>query len=293
MQRRAAAIYVAFFVVVGAASFSLIATASAPHLSFDNPNHELAPGESITVDGTQYRLTEITAEMQGGGGGGHGGGGPATLVRSGTLEWTNQSSRYTVEWANGSTVTYDGEDWTVVVESGDDPTQFTLRENIDRSAILQNDSSVENETTTVDGQTYVVRKATENGSRELVPADDYFPEPATREYAEGDEVSDVQNHTATVASVTGSGATLEWFAPRTNTIDVADTANVTLGSTTYFAHFPNNQTLVLTQNFEQYDEYQHQSSLHTTMKNGLWGVTILSGVVAFLMTGLAYLPSRY
>jgi len=289
MQRRAAAIYVAFFLVVGAASFSLIATASAPQLTFDNPDHELSQGDTFTLDGQEYAVSDISAEMEGGGGGGHGGGGQAHLVRSGTLEYTNESARYTAEWANGSTVTYDGDDWTVSTdgESG----SFTLTAAVDRTAILENDSAVENETTIVDGQEYVVERTDEN--RTLIPVDEYFPEPETREYAVGDELDGVEDNTATVASVSADAATLEYFAPRTSEISVADEANVTVGSTTYFAYFPDNSTMLLTQEFETYHQYEEATSSETTMTNGLWGVTILSGLSAFVLMGMAYMPSRY
>ena len=291
MQRRAAAIYVAFFLVVGAASFSLIATASAPQLSFENPDHSLSQNDSFTLDGQEYTVSGISAEMEGGGGGGHGGGGQAQLVRSGTLEYTNESARYTVEWANGSTVAYDGREWTALTNNGSG--SVTLEETLDRTAILENDSDVENETMTVDGQEYVVERASGNESRELIPVEEYFPEPETREFAVDDEVDDVENNTATVASVTAEAATLEYVAPRTNEITVENHANVTVGSTTYFAHFPDNSTMVLTQEFETYEQYRAAQESQTTMTNGLWGVTILSGLSAFFLLGLAYLPTRY
>ncbi|MFC6786779.1 hypothetical protein ACFQFH_13105 [Halobaculum halobium] len=291
MQRRAAAIYVAFFLIVGAASFSLIATASAPQLSFENPEHELSEDDPFTVDGQEYTVSDISAEMEGGDGGGHGGGGQAHLVRSGTVEWTNESARYTVEWANGSTVTYEGQDWAVATDNESET--FTLTEQIDRTAILQNDSDVENETTTVDGEEYVVERADGNESRELIPVDEYFPEPETREYAVGDEIENVDDETVAVASVTPDAATLEYFAPRTNEISVSDEANVSVGSTTYFAYFPDNSTMVLTQEFETYNQFEEATAMQTTMTNGLWGVTILSGLSAFVLLGLAYMPSRY
>ncbi|SHH08061.1 hypothetical protein [Halobaculum gomorrense] len=289
MQRRAAAIYVAFFLVVGTASFSLIATASAPQLSFENPEHELSQGDTFTVDGQEFTVSGISAEIKGGGGGGHGGGGQAHLVRSGTLEYTNDSARYTVEWANGSDITYEGQSWTVQTDNASNT--VTLVENIDRSAILQNDSDVENETTTVDGEEYVVER--DDGNRTLIPANEYFPEPETREYAVGDELDNVENNTATLVSVTPEAATLEYFALRTTEISVANKANVSVGSTTYFAYFPDNSTMVLTQEFETYDRYQETTASQTTMTNGLWGVTILSGLSAFVLLGLAYMPSRY
>ncbi|WP_313693250.1 hypothetical protein [Halorarum halobium] len=292
MQRRAAAVYVAFFLVVGAVSFSLIATASAPHFSVEDPEYTLEGGESFTVDGTQYNVQSIEAEMTGGGGGGHGGGGGATLERSATLNWTNSSARYTQAWENGSTVTYDGDDWNVSIEPSADPSEVTLREAQNHTAILSEDPAVENETTTVDGQVYVVQRAGENGSRELIPAEDYFPAPATQQFSEGDEVQFAGNET-TVAAVSNTTVTLEWFAPQTNEIAVEDTANVSIGANTYFAHFPNNETLALTQDYGQYQAYQEQSTAFKTHSDGLWGVTLLSGLISVFVTGLAYLPSRY
>ncbi|QZY00826.1 hypothetical protein [Halobaculum rubrum] len=278
MQRRAAAIYVAFFLVVGTASFSLIATASAPQLSFENPDHELSQGDPITIDGQEFTVSGISAEAEEG-----------EVTRSGTLESTNESARYTVDWANDSTVTYDGQDWTVTTDNASD--SFALTEVVDRAAILQNDSGVENETTTVDGQEYVVER--DDGNRTLIPADEYFPEPETREYTVGDELENIEDNTATVASVSSDAATLEYFASRTTEISVADEANVTVGSTTYFAYFPDNSTMLLTQEFDTYEQYQQGIETQTTMTNGLWGVTILSGLSAFLLLGMAYMPSRY
>ncbi|MFC7135808.1 hypothetical protein ACFQRB_02865 [Halobaculum litoreum] len=153
------------------------------------------------------------------------------------------------------------------------------------------DDDAENETTTVDGQEYVVERSGEN--RTLIPADEYFPAPETREYAVGDDLDNVEDNTATVASVTPEAATLEYTAPRTNEIDVANHANVTVGGTTYFAHFPDNSTMVLTQEFDTYAQYEEETATQTTLTNGLWGVTILSGVSAFFLVGLAYMPSRY
>ena len=168
MQRRAAAVYVAFFVIVGAVSFSLIATASAPTLSqqVENPEYELAKGESFTVGGTEYTVKGITAEMTGGG---HGS--AASLSRSGTLSYQNGTN--------------------------------------------------------------------------------------------------------------------------TSEISVDDHANVTLGSTTYFAYFPDNSTMVLTQDFGAYPAYQQESAEYKDHTDGLWGVTILSGLVSAFLAGLAYMPSRY
>ncbi|MFB6068826.1 MAG: hypothetical protein ABEJ90_02755 [Halobacterium sp.] len=285
MQRRAAAIYVVFFVVIGAASYSLIATADAPTIQFQNPEYQLSSGDQFTVDGRQHTVSEINAEMTGGG---HGT--AATLSRSGTITWTNQSARYTESWDNNTTVTFQGEDYRVLVENASDPTSFALQETINRTRILQEDPAVRNETVTQNGTEYVV--AEENGTLSLTPADDYFPTPGETSYAEGDQFQYDGNATS-VADVTSSSVTLAWNAPRQNTIDVGNRANVTLSGQTYLAYFPDNSTLVLTQNFESYDRQVEQIDTYHTHVNGLWGISIASFLLSIVLLGMAYMPSRY
>ena len=290
MQRRAAAIYVAFFLVVGAVSFSLIATAGTPHFSIEDPEYTLTTNESFTIDGQQYTVTEISAEMSSGSSGGHGGGGAATLQRSGVIQWTNQSAVYTGEWSNGSTVTYDDTTWNVSIPATNNTTQFTLVEVVNRSAILANDSSVANQTTTVDGREYVVR--TENGTRTLVNASEYFPEPETRQFEVGQTI-DYEGNETTIASISDPVVALQWSAPETTEVNVADNSNVTISNSTYFAHFPDNSTMELTREYSQYQEFQNEETEFVKHTNGLWGVTILSFLSVIFLTGLAYMPSRY
>lgn len=287
MQRRAAAVYVAFFLVVGAVSFTLIATATEPAFSVEDPEYTLEPNESFTLDGQQYTVASITAER-----GDAEGSGPAPIERSGVIRWTNRSAAYAGEWTNGSIVTYNDESWNVSLPRGDvnNSTQFSLVEPINRTAILRNDSSVANRTTTVDGVEYVVRQS--NGTRTLVPADEYFPEPETIVFQRG-ETFEYEGNRTTVADIGNQVVALEWHAPRTNEVNVGNNANVTLGGSTWFAHFPTNDTLELTQDYEQYQLFQEEQAVQTDNINGLWGVTILSGLSVIFLAGLAYLPSRY
>ena len=60
MQRRAAAIYVALFVLIGAASYSLIATAQQPTVEFDNPTYELSQGDQLDVGGQTYTVASVS-----------------------------------------------------------------------------------------------------------------------------------------------------------------------------------------------------------------------------------------
>ena len=294
MQRRAAAIYAVFFLVLGAASYSLIATAEEPTVQFENPERQYQQGDTFSIDGRQYNVSSISATTSGGGGGGGhggGGGGGATVTRSGQLTWTNESARHTETWANGSNVTLENQSYQVVIPNASNPNSLTLRENVNRSAILQNDTRADNQTVTRNGSTYVVVQD-QGGNATLVPADEYFPEPRTRQLNEGQTFPYAGNQT-TVTNITTSQATVAWTAPRTNQISVSDEANVTLNGQTYLAKFPDNETLVLTQDFQSYHQQQDEIARFNTYVNGLWGVVILSTVTVIFLLGLAYLPSRY
>jgi hypothetical protein len=284
MQRRAAAIYAAFFVVVAATSYSLIATAQEPTVQFEG-EEAMTEGDTLSAGGTTYTVSEVSATTEGGD---HGS--PVRLVRSGELQWRNESARYTETWDNGSTVTFRGEERAVVVENASDPSRFELREVIDREGILAADPSADNQTVTRDGEEFVV--VTEDGTSRLVPAAEYFPTPATTAFSEGETV-DYRGNETTLEAVSSDGVTLAWTAPRTNTQSLSDRGNVTLGGETYLAVFPDNSSVVLTQNFDSYRTQQSEIDRFTRYRNGLWGVSILGSVSAVLLVGLAYLPSRY
>ncbi|WP_336021486.1 hypothetical protein [Halobellus salinisoli] len=268
MQRRAAAIYVALFIVIGAASYSLIATAQTPTVEFDNPEYELAQGDQFQVGDRAYTVSSVSET-------------------TGELQYTEESSEYTATWENDSTQTVDDEEWRVLVDEGEEPSGFTLEEEINETAILQEDPDASEETVEQNGTRYVVINESE-----LVPADEYFPEPETRSYAEGDSFQYEGNET-TVDSVTADAVQLTWTAPRTNTITAEQEVNVTLGDETYLAYFPDGSTMQLTQDFESYDRQTAEIDRVQTQTNGLWGVSILSFLTSVFMIGFAYLPSRY
>jgi len=154
--------------------------------------------------------------------------------------------------------------------------------------VLQADDSVENEVLTTDDGERFVRYT--NGS--TAPLEEYLPEPETRTFGVGDTMR-YQETTVTVASADDDEATVEWFAPRTNTLSPGEGNEVTLGETAYLAHFPGNGELVLSRDFEGYDRSQSRvEDFHERME-GLWAVAILAGLTGVLLIGMSYLPSRY
>ena len=286
MQRSATAASVVFLLLVGAASFALVTTASPPH--FDVQGRTLSANDTFTAGGQQYTVTNIQAPSSSGGGGGHGGGGGTSYQA--TIEWTNQSFQYTESWSNNSTVSFGNQNWTVLTGNGTPQGQFALREVVNQSQVLANDPNASNETVTYRGEPHVV--VTRNGSEELVPASEYFPDPRTRRFSNG-STFDYNGNRTTVTAVTNSSVSVQWTAPSTQSVNVGQQANVTLGDQTYFAYFESGNSVTLSRNFDQLNQFNQETAQYNDFKRGLWGVVIVSGVVVILLLGMAFLPSRY
>ena len=285
MQRRAATAFVLLFLLLGVGSYGLIATAQQPQVSFDDPEHRLSVGDQLTVDGRQYTVASLSAQEEGGD---HGG--STTVTYSGAVEWTNDSATYTETWAPGDVVTADGFEGTVTVENATDPDRVTLVEPVDRSAILANDSAADNQTVTRTGEEFVV--VTEGDETRLVPAGEYFPDPETRTFSEGDTVGYAGNQT-TVGNVTQSEVPVSWTAPRTNTVELSNKANVTLAGQTFFVYYTSDSEVVLESDYSVYASQTAEMADYTRVENGLWGISILSGVSVVMLIGMAFMPSRY
>ena len=136
-----------------------------------------------------------------------------------------------------------------------------------------------------------------------------FEAGADNVYGSGDEFT-VDGQTYTVASVeasesSGGGhgggggtsyeATIEWQneSGATQSKTVSQHANVTLSGQTFFAHFESGEEVVISSNFETLRQYNTETDQFHEHTNGLWGVSILTGLVGMLLIGMAYLPSRY
>lgn len=275
MQRRAVAVYVALFVLVGVAAGGLVATADTPEVSFDDPEHVTASGEAFDQGGQEYSVEISEPEEEGSA--------PVT-----TISW-EEVQQQSETWGNDTTVTVDGDEWRVIVE-GENATEFTLREELDRQAILEDDPDADNQTVERDDGEYVVVQ--EDGEDRLVPAEEYFPEPEERTHAAGDEL-DTPDRTVTVGSIAASGVTVEWEGPVTQSIEIEGDEEITIGDTDYVAHLRGTDTLVLSTDLDGYDAQIADIDQHEQRTQGLWRVTIVSFLSAVLVAGLAFIPSRY
>jgi len=207
------------------------------------------------------------------------------------LSWTNNSSQYTATIAGGSTLTRDNTTYNATIENSTNTLTLTAQQNL--SQLLANDSAVENTLATQNGTQYVVYRSNDT----LRSVESWLPEPERLNYTAGNEFvypADSGTQNTTITNVTNSSATLEWTAPRDRQVELGEGGNVTLADGQYFAHFTNESAVQLVST-DQYGEYQQtlseQSYFHER-KNGLWGISILSGIASVLMLGMAYLPNR-
>lgn len=284
MQRRAAAIYFVFFLVVGVGAYAYIGVAEQTH----QPTFETLEGTGIdangtaTIDGTQYQLSGISHTE----GGGHGGGG--ALVAD--LAWTNESAVQTASLEHEGAATYQNESYTVLIPNESDPSGFTLQAQQNVSAILSADPAVENSTATRDGTEYVVYR--ENDT--IRPLAEYRPEPDTIEFSEG-ETFPYEGTETTIAAVSPDAVQLEWIDTSENTRELGEGQNVTLASgQQYFTHFEGEERalLVPASQYQTYDQITAARHTFQERLNGLWAISIISILGAITVLSTAYLPVR-
>lgn len=264
-MKRAAAIYIAFFLVVSAGAYAMIGAAEQPTISIEDPDHELRTNDTLTENGRQYTVTSVSES-------------------GGEASWTNESATYELTWENNSTVTLDNNvTYRVLIPNASDPSSLTLRE-------VQN---VTEPTVTQNGTTYVVRDDGQN--KTLVPVDETLPEPETRQFDEG-QTFDFQGNATTVSNISTDAATLTWTAPQTNTVSFSEGAVADLNGNEYIAHVATdgqgNPILQLSADQGAYTEQTAAIAEHKERINGLWAVSIFGGLGAMFLIMLAYLPAR-
>ena len=283
MQRRAVAVYVAFFVLIATASYALIATAEEPTITLEEADFELAEGEEFTVGDQTYTVSEIeqTEDEEDG-----------STTFAGTLEWVEEDVEMTEVWADGDTVEVSDTTWEVQIDNEDNAsTAFSLVEVLDRQAILEADPNADDQLVDRDGEEYVVVQS--NGDDELVPAAEYFDEPATITYSEGDRFV-YNDQTVTVSELTDADVTITWLQDETNSDDLQQGELIELADgNEYLTFFPGQNTVMLTQDTTSYDaqvESQHQFADRI---EGLTYTIVTSMLFVFSLVAFAFLPSRY
>ncbi|WP_435159304.1 hypothetical protein [Haladaptatus sp. DFWS20] len=273
MQRRAAGVYIAVFLVIAAGAYSLIGVAQEPTVSVENPDRTLSnQGQKFNVDGRQYNVTSLS-------------GGSAEVA------WTQQSATYSAELTNNSTIEQDNTTFRLLIPNQSKPNQATLREVQN----LTNDT----QTVTQSNQTYVVVNGSDNGSsanKSLVPVDEYkrqqFGEPETRTLRKGNNFQ-YQNNSTTVSNITKESVMLQWKAPKTTTTSLSSGGTADLGpnNKTFVAHAQGGKVL-LSSDVKGYNEQNAEINHFHERIAGLWGVSILSFLAALLLAMLAYMPFK-
>ncbi|QSG01569.1 hypothetical protein [Natranaeroarchaeum sulfidigenes] len=264
MQRRAAAGYVALFLVIAVGAYGLAVTAESPEITLEDPEYDVEEGDQFEAEGVTYTLTEVTRDDG---------------VPTGTLEW-NITVDEEESWEHGDVIEYQESDYEVLIPNETDPSEFTLREE------PGDDLDVRGE-----GDDRVIR-VEEDGEEEFVPIDEY--EPLDRQtFAEGDAI-EYDEHDATVAEVTEDEVRIEWTEEATDDLTLREGLEVAQLSEdqTYIAHFTAGDRLQLTSDHESYNEQADEIAYFEERTDGLTVATILSGLTAFLLVGMAYLPRK-
>lgn len=114
MQRRAAAVYFAIFVLLGAGAYAFMQVGmSQPEVEFDAPVY--AEGDQFSADGVTFTVASIEATEEGGD---HG---SAETVHEGNVTWFNETAgqQESVEFQDGDNVTLAGGEYFAYFPSDD------------------------------------------------------------------------------------------------------------------------------------------------------------------------------
>ena len=266
MQRRWATVCIAFFLVMGASAGSVMALAEEPTPDVEGDAYQ--NNDTFQQDGTTYAVS-----VEGG---------------AGELEYAATVDE-AAEWGNNTAIDYRNGSYNVSIEPGNASDSFTLVEELDVTAILENDSDVENSSFTRDDGTEVV--VYRNGTTQ--PLGDYVDRDRET-FAEGDAI-DHDNETKTVANVTSERILLTWESETSRSVTLAEGETFSLGDTEYVATFPDNETVVLASGpnaVEEYENYKQSVEYYHQRISGLLYVIIFSGGASFLLAALAFLPHR-
>ncbi len=267
MQRRTAAMYVVFFIVIAVGAIAFINVVEAPSPSMDEFDYQLEVDDNVTIGDRTYQVTRID-------------------VFSMTLAWTEDEVEQSDRIANESTIESDGVEYRVEIEPGEEPEQFVLHETFP-----------EHELDTVEhgGVTYVVIE--ENDEIRFVREDEYLLE----EYGPRDQIEltvgdtflwDVAEVSVTVDEITPDGVDVSWVGPEEQTRTIQSGEPTEIGDTTYIANFVGTDFVQLTTDIEAYEAHADALDTYAERNLGFWGVGVLSFLTAVLIGGLSFLPRR-
>jgi hypothetical protein len=274
MQRRAAAAYVGFFLLIAVGSYGVITATASPDVTVQpgEAEHTLQSGTTVTMDERDYTVASISAAKQ--------------ADRTATLEWVNESELLVETWPNNGTVSFENRTYRVLIPNVTAPEAFQLRPEPGDWANPR----------WQDGRQFVDVDIDDDGFVETgVPAGRFIAgnESLANRTIDGDATFQYAGNETRVVELTNASARLEWTADVTRTVELAHASNVTFDDRTFLAYFPDNSTVYLdsvetTKYFERVDD----DDVYDRRTRGLWTVSILSGFAIVLLVGLAYMPRR-
>lgn len=264
MQRRWAAVCIAFFLVMGASAFSVMALAEEPTVSVEGQQYQ--NDSTLQANGQTYTVLVDN--------------GTGTLVTSTTVEMETT-------FQNNTEVEYRNATYNVSIAPGNDTSSFTLEEVFDVEAVLAEDPSVQNSTFTRDDGTEAV--VYRNGTTQ--PLSEYLPEPDRETFAAGDSLEH-DNVTKTVDSVSSSEVVLTWEEEGSQSVSFGEGDVVELGDSEYVVTFVDNDTVMLSTDRTGYEEVQNARQEFQQRMTGLLYVVVLSLGFGIILAALAFLPRR-
>jgi len=343
--------YLAFFVVIGAAAFGLIETTSAPEVTMEGDS--LSTGDPVTLGERTFDVSDVGGTSGELAWTNESGRATATIDNGSEVPvtdviWDGQTARQTVTFEVGSAATVNGTEYDVTTnasagsftltstanasvnesyavgdefayqgyagtvgevtgdaatvvyggpyvldvnnESVSNPTNATLIESPDYDALAAADDALFDQTVEVNGTRVVTYRANNTN----VPLFEYFGEPETHTFEENGTLA-YQGNETTITAVSNTSVELAWEATQTETIDLSEGGNFTVGGMQYFAHFPDNSSVMIFETSERYDEYHAQNreiaSYESRMIN-LWGIAEISALAAIILVAAAFLPVR-
>lgn len=198
----------------------------------------------------------------------------------------------TITEVTGSTATLQwGDEFYVSIPNETDPSTVSLTQQFNVTRRLTTDPQVRNGTVTIDGEPYVVNRTTNQNT----PLSEYLPEPQVTEFSEGDELT-YNGNVTTIGNITREAAPLSWTGAQNKTVDLSEGASLSLNDQEYFVHFPGQHSVQLVENTtDAWNAYQSDLNtidVYNERMAGLWGVTILSFLAAFVLLVAAYLPVK-